>query len=419
MRDVREKPGVKSMLPRVTRRNLALISVLILAASSLTGCLTQTGAQAPDTIKVGAVVPLTGRYGSLGEQVRNGYEFAVDAINRDGGVNVRQFGKKIPLELRLLDDESDPTKTVQRQESLAAENIVAYLGGAGSDLHAAAAPIAEKNKTPYLGIAFALYSIHQQRLKYLFSPFPKSPALAKMTFDMMDSLNPKPTRVAIFAERTDWGAELKDLWKKEAQPRGYQIVADEEYAPGSQDFSSQILNARNNGAQALLSLPTPPDGMAIMRQLKELDANIGFHFMIRAPDGSVWAQNLQRDGDYVIQAPGWSTDLKFQGVAEVLQAHQAKYNKPADALVGVAYSCIQILANAIERAGRLDKDAIRDNIASTDMTTVDGPVKFNPDGTGQVIGVANQWQNGRQVLVWPREQAVGQIQYPAPNWSAR
>jgi Periplasmic binding protein len=128
-------------------RNLALLA----------GCLPQAGqGTAPDTIKVGAIVPLTGRYGSLGEQIRNGYELAVDAINRDGGVNVRQFGKKIPLELRLLDDESDPTKTVQRAESLYAENIVAYLGGAGSDLHAAAAPIAEKNKTPYRSCLRAL-----------------------------------------------------------------------------------------------------------------------------------------------------------------------------------------------------------------------------------------------------------------------
>jgi branched-chain amino acid transport system substrate-binding protein len=405
---------------RLHRRSLAVLCAVTAALATLAGCLPQSGAQtAPDSIKIGAIVPLTGRYGSLGDQVRNGYELAVDAINRDGGVSVRQFGKKIPLELRLLDDESDPTKTVQREESLASESVVAYLGGAGSDLHAAAAPIAEKNKTPYLGVAFALYSIHQQGLKYLFSPFPKSPGIAKMVFDMMDSLNPKPARVAIFAERTDWGAELRDLWKKEAQPRGYQIVADEEYAPGSQDFSSQILNARNNGAEALLALPTPPDGMAIMRQLKELDTNMRFYFLIRAPDGSVWAQNLARDGDYVIQAPGWSADLKFAGVEEVKAAHQTKYNKPADSLVGVAYGAVQILANSIERAGRLDRDAIRDNIASTDMSTVAGPVKFNPDGTGQVIVVANQWQNGRQVLVWPRDQAAGQIQYPAPTWRER
>src|SRR5437870_2234436 len=323
-------------------RNVAILCTLAAILSGLAGCQL-TGAQtAPDTIKVGAVVPLTGRYGSLGEQVRNGYELAFEAINRDGGVNVRQFGKKIPLELRLLDDESDPTKTVQREESLNGESVIAYLGGAGSDLHAAAAPIAEKNKTPYLGIAFALYSIHQQGLKYLFSPFPKSPGIAKMTFDLMDSLNPKPTKVAILAERTDWGGELRDLWKKEAQPRGYQIVADEEYAPGAQDFSSQVLAVRSGAADALLALPTPPDGMAIIRQMKELDANVRFTFMIRAPDSGLWTGNLGNDGNYVVLAPGWSPELKFPGVDQVKQAHQTKYNKPADALVGVSYGSVQI-----------------------------------------------------------------------------
>src|SRR5205823_13615088 len=50
--------------------------------------------------------------------------------------------------LVLLDDESDATKTVSRLETLAAQGAVAYLGGFGSDLHAAAASVAEKNRTP-------------------------------------------------------------------------------------------------------------------------------------------------------------------------------------------------------------------------------------------------------------------------------
>jgi branched-chain amino acid transport system substrate-binding protein len=129
------------------------------------------------TIKVGAVVPLTGRYAALGAQVRAGYEIGVQQLNAAGGVTVG--GKKMQIELILLDDESDPTKTVQRLETLAAQGVVAYLGGAGSDLHAAAASIGDKNKIPYLGIAFALNSIHKQGLRYLFSPFPKSPDLRK------------------------------------------------------------------------------------------------------------------------------------------------------------------------------------------------------------------------------------------------
>src|SRR5882672_5024328 len=92
---------------------------------------------AAQSIKIGAVVPLTGRYGPGGAQVRTGYEIAVEQINAAGGVSVG--GKKMPLELVLLDDESDATKTVARLETLAAQGVVAYLGGFGSDLHAAAA----------------------------------------------------------------------------------------------------------------------------------------------------------------------------------------------------------------------------------------------------------------------------------------
>src|SRR5207302_3836287 len=130
-------------------------------------------------VKIGAVVPLTGRYGPGGAQVRTGYEIAVEQINASGGVTLA--GKKTPLELVVLDDESDATKTVARLESLASQGVAAYLGGFGSDLHAAAASVAEKNKIPYLGIAFALHRIHQQGFKYLFPPFWKSPDIGKHT----------------------------------------------------------------------------------------------------------------------------------------------------------------------------------------------------------------------------------------------
>src|SRR2546428_10910433 len=111
------------------------------------------GLVAAQPVKVGAVVPLTGRYGAGGAQVRAGYEIAVDHVNAAGGVAVG--GRKMPLELVLLDDESDATKTVSRLETLAAHGVVAYLGGFGSDLHAAAASVAEKNRIPYLRVAFA------------------------------------------------------------------------------------------------------------------------------------------------------------------------------------------------------------------------------------------------------------------------
>ncbi len=375
---------------------------------------------APSEIEIGAVVPLTGRYAAGGAQVRNGYELAVADINKDGGPMVKAFNKKIPLKLTLLDDASDPNNTVQRMETLYSDNkVLAYLGGFGSDLHAAAAAVAEKNKTPYLGVAFALYSIHQKGFQYLFSPFIKSPGISQSLFQMIDTLNPKPTKYAIFAEKTDWGAELDALWKQEISKRGSQLVADEQYAPGSTDYTPMIIKARDGGAEVVLALPNPPDGIAIAKQMKELGLNSKLNFFVRAADAPSWGQSLGKDGDFVILAPGWHPAVKFPGASQLNEEHQAKYGSPAQATTGPAYAVVQILADALGRAPTLDRAALRDAIAATDVMTVEGPVKFNSDGTGQVIVVFDQWQNGKQELIWPTDQQTKPVAYPATPYSQR
>ncbi len=388
------------------------------AAGSGTTAAPASSSQLPASIKIGAVVPLTGRYAAGGDQVRNGYELAVEDINKAGGVEV--MGTKIPLELVVRDDESDPTKTVQQMESLASDDkVVAYLGGFGSDLHAAAAAIAEKNKIPYLGVAFSLYKIHQQGYKYLFSPFPKSPSLAKATFDIFDTLNPKPTKIAIFAETTDWGAELSGYWRQEAQARGYQLVVDDKYAPGAKDFSQLILKAKDGGAQAVLALPNPPDALTLAKQMKELNYSPAAIMFLRGADAVTWPQNMGKDGDYVILAAGGNPEANFPGALDMVKRHLEKFGKTAAGTTAPAYSAVQILADAIKRANSLDPTAIRDAIAATNMTTVAGPVTFNADGTGNVITVVSQYQNGLQKLIWPKDIAVVPVAYPAPAWDAR
>jgi branched-chain amino acid transport system substrate-binding protein len=379
------------------------------------------GGNAPTSIKVGASVGLTGRYASGGEQIKNGYELAVKDINASGGTMVKALGRKLPLEINILDDASDANQTGQRMETLNNSGILAYFGGFGSDLHAAAAAVAEKNKTPYVGVAFALYSIHQQGYKYLFSPFPKSPQLTKAIFDLMDTLNPKPARVAIFAEKTDWGAEMENGWKQQAQSHaGFEVVVDEQYAPGSTDFSSMLLKAKSANPDAVLMVPTPPDGIAIVKQMKELDVNPKLLNIIRASDSGAWSTALARDADYTIGAPGWGADLKFPGNADMVKAYQAAYNKPPEGVVGAAYAVVQVFADALGRADALDRDNLRAALASTNLpSSVIGPVTFNPDGTGNVVTIYEQWQSGKQVTVWPLDQLGGQIQYPAKPFAQR
>jgi branched-chain amino acid transport system substrate-binding protein len=378
---------------------------------------------APEFIELGAVVPLTGRYAAPGGQYERGYKYAVEDINADGGVFVAEYNTSIPLRLNLLDDESDASKTVNNLETLYSNNdVVAYLGGVGSDLHAAASAIAEKNQVPYLGAGFALWGVHQQGYQYLFSPFWKSPAIAETTFTMLDELVPegeRPLRVAIFQEQTDWGIELGGLWQEEAEKAGYEVVVYEEYAPLTQDFTDLILKAQEAEAQTLLALPSPPDGLTIFKQMGELGYTPEFSLMVRAPDGPTWAEALGPVGDYVTLGPGWHNTWNAPGVDRVNEHHMEEVGRPADPGVGPSYAIVQIVANAIEQAGTIDRAAVRDAIAATDIDTVIGHVTFREDGTGTVGSPILQYINGKQEVVWPTDIATAEFVFPAPPFDER
>lgn len=395
---------------------------LLLAAFSLVLVACGGGEEAPETIKVGAVVPLSGPFAGGGAQVQRGYEMAVNAVNENGGVYVEEFDANIPIELILLDDESDPNATVSHLESLNSdENVVAYLGGFGSSLHAAAAAIAEKNEIPYLGVAFALQAPHDEGYQYLFSPFPKSPDLSDSLFEMVNAYTTeenRPTRVAIFQESTDWGEELGALWEESAPKFGYEVVVHEKYAPGTTDYTDMILKAQDAEANMVLALPIPPDGIALYRQMGELGYTPDFSFMVRAADVPTW-RDLGTVGDYVVLAPGWSNAMDYPGVAELNAQHVEMEGRPADPMVGPSYAAVQILVDAIERAGTLDRQALRDAISETDMTAIIGPVSFRDNGTGEVVTPFLQYQGGDIQLVWPQEFATADLVIPAPPFDAR
>lgn len=375
---------------------------------------------APEYIELGASIPLTGKFGSLGTQVKVGYDYAIADINAAGGVFVAEYNAKIPLRLTAYDDESDPTKAVSNLEQVFSEQpaLVAYLGGAASGMHAATTAISEKNQVPYLGVSFAWWNIHQRGYKFLFSPFPKSPDQARDVYKALNEMIPdaanRPTKVAVFQEKTDWGNELGGLFKADAKPAGYDVVYYAEYAPGSTDYSTLILEAKAAGADALLAMPTTPDGIAIVKQMAELGWKPKFSLIIRAPDAATWGEATGAAGDYVTVFAGWHYGEKFPGVAEINAKHEAEFGRPADILVGPAYACVQALADAIERAGTLDRNAVRDALADTDMMTVIGPVSFNADGTGNVLNPLVQWINGKMELVWPLDQKTADFVYPIP-----
>lgn len=111
--------------------------------------------------------------------------------------------------------------------------------------------------------------------------------------------------------------------------------------------------------------------------------------------------------------------MSFTGVDNLNAKHVEAMGRPADPMVGPAYANVQILVDAIERAGSLDRAAIRDALADTNLETVVGNVQFNADGTSNVSSPILQYQGGVPQVVWPAEFATADFVYPAPAYEDR
>ncbi len=402
--------GATTTVPEETTTSTA-------AETTTTTITTPAPVEAPESIKVGAVVPLTGPFAGGGAQIERGYNYAVDAINDAGGVWVEEFGVNLPLELVLRDDASDPNQTASIAEQLVNEGVVALLGGFATPVVAAGIASAERSGIPYLAAATSVQGLHEQGYRYFFSPFPKSPDMATSVYEMLNTLLPegeRPLRVGIFQEATDWGEELGPLWAEQAANFGYEVVVHETYTPGSTDFTDIILRAQAADVQALFSLPTPPDGFAIYQQMGELGFKPAFNLVVRAADVPTW-NDLGQAGDGVVLSTPWHPGLGYPGTDEVNQRHIDEVGRPADPVVGSAYALVQILADAIERAGTLDHEAVRDAIAATDgLMTIIGPITFRDDGSAPVPNPLMQRIEGSIRLIWPADAAADDLVYPAP-----
>jgi branched-chain amino acid transport system substrate-binding protein len=241
--------------------------------------------------------------------------------------------------------------------------------------------------------------------------------------DVLDSIakNQRPQKIAFFEVQEEWGEATGKYLQQFSKERGYQMVTQEKYAIASNDFSSLIVKAKNDGAEALYTNPTPPQGIRLIKQMKELNWSPKITLIMRAADVEAWTQNLGKDGDYILHQGGWDYHLKLPGVQKFNEDYRAAYNLNPTPPAGTAYACIQVYADAIQRAGTLDPKKMRDAIAATNMTTVMGPMTFAPNGRGQgkYLRLMAQWQKGKDDLVWPSDMASAPLLYPAPPWNER
>ena len=197
------------MKTRVMVQSLVLAALVFSLAAGATA-----GPDAPQTIPIGAALSLTGRLSNLGNQCKAGYELAVEEINRGGGVFVKEYGKKIPLELVVQDSESDQRKVVSMMEWLySSKKVIAYVG---EGLMVNGQGVAEKNKVAAVAIAQPHQSPHERGLKYWFAACPKASDMGRNICDVLDTVPPqeRPKTIAIFQEQTEAGVENAEAYRK-------------------------------------------------------------------------------------------------------------------------------------------------------------------------------------------------------------
>ena len=185
----------------------AMKAIFVLAIACL--CCMAIPAAAEDEIKIGAAVSLTGNFAAGGKDLQSGYELAVKHINDDGGIYVKDFGKKVPINLIIENDESDTTKTVSRMEKLnSVDKVAAYLGGFASGMNVPQLAIAEKNKAPWVGVTIAVDAPFVQGYKYVFRAWDNGFLDTESLIGVIESISgdKRPTKLAYWSYRPigDW-----------------------------------------------------------------------------------------------------------------------------------------------------------------------------------------------------------------------
>ena len=399
---------------------LAIVLVLLAACGGAGG-----GAASGDTITFGAAISITGKTAKEGEYTRDGYQFYEDTINKQGGIKVGD--KTYKVKVVFYDDESKSERTAQLYEKLINEDKVNFLlGPYGSGPTGTAAPIAEKYKIPMIEANGAAESIFSQGYKYTFGVLTPAPAYLRGVVDLALSQDPKPTSVAVLSADDPFSVEVADAAKSYAEQKGLQVVYYQKYPNASTELRAPLTQAKASNPDLFLNSGHLQESVAIMQQARELGFSAkGMAFSV-GPAIADFQNTLKGDANYVMGGSQWTPALKYQGddlfktpenynnLFKQTFGYEPAYQAAESTAAGVTY------AKAIEAAGSLDVDKVRDATAKLNFTSFYGKVHFDERGLNDVKPMAvEQWQNGRKVTVWPADVAETKPLWPMPSWSAR
>jgi branched-chain amino acid transport system substrate-binding protein len=403
---------------------LAVALAALLAAGVAPGALAADG-----TIVLGAAVSLTGKYSTNGKNTQDGYNLVVKTINDKGGVKVGN--KHYDLKVIYYDDESTSARGAQLAERLISQDHVNFvLGPYSSALTKAIAPITEKYKIPMVEGNGADRGLFTQGYKYMFAVLNTSDYYLRSAVTILADeakkagRDPKSLKIAIAIENDNFSQDVRDGIEEDAKKYGMKVVIDDKLPADLNDMSATLTKVKALKPDALMISGHEKGAVLGIRQVAAEKVYVPMLALTHCDSAEI-TEKFGKDADYAFCGSQWDasmtyTDRWFGNSQKYAAMFKQAFNYDPPYQAAESTASVEVFADAIERAGSLDKDKVRDALAKTDMMTFFGPVKF--DATGKNIAksmVMYQVQHEKYVVVAPAKWATAKPIYPAPTWAER
>jgi branched-chain amino acid transport system substrate-binding protein len=388
----------------------------------------------PSEITIGCVACMTGFGAAFGEGTTFGVKTAIEDINKDGGIYVKEYDRKIPVKLVILDCESDDNKTGALAETLVlTDKAVALMCSGPLNFNHGICIVAERYKVPFMegpgpyearqGIRASVTPTWQYSWGSSFAigtPAPEGDyrhglpgyTMAETYAGSIESFLDKTNRqMALLATDDPDGVGWYESFAPLARQAGvdtYKTDARFGILPGdTTDFSSVIAEWKKADCQLIWSNATAPFFGIFWKQSHTLGYKPKQIFATRSglfyTDVKAWGGDLP---DAVGNEMFWNTGM--QNVAGIGgrtpmslgEAWSTATGQPYTQALGWLYGQFQMLADAIQRAGSLDPEKVNDALRTTDLVTMVGRAQFDKDQFNRIPCAIGQWQKTDKPWVW-------------------
>lgn len=364
-------------------------------------------ASAEDVIRFGAPLPLTGPLAPEGIKQQQGYDLWAEQANKAGGISVG--GKKYKVEIVYADYQSNTPRAVQTTEQMITQDNINFLFGAfGSGAAKAASTVSEKYKVPTIAAAASSSQVYDQGYKYLFGTFTPNDTLTTPLTQIIKSKAPDVKKVAILARNDLFPLAIAQEMEKSAKANVLDVVYFEKYAIGTLDHSAALSQIKSLSPQWIFITGYINDLLLVRKQMVDQQMKATVVTMIAGPAYQDFIASAGESAENITSASWWHPAEQYDGkdifgtTSNFVKLFHEKYNSDPDYGQASAAVCGALFQMAIERAGSLDREKVRDALAALDVVTFWGPVKFGPNGQiNSLEPPVFQIQGAKPIVLFP------------------